>query len=149
MQQAQENIPELLRQRHRLQSDQDDDFSIRNLTEVLQAQEATSRVMILLLAAVAGIGMNMMLVSATQRTREIGLRMAVGARGRDILAQFLIEAVSLVAGGWGHLGGGVADWLAGVADGRFCRRGGGVLRVLSGAACRLAVADPGVALRVG
>jgi putative ABC transport system permease protein len=94
---------ELLRQRHRLQPYQDDDFSIRNLAEIAEAQEASSRVMTILLAAVAsvslfvgGIGiMNIMLVSVTERTREIGLRMAVGARGRDILAQFLVEALTL------------------------------------------------------
>jgi putative ABC transport system permease protein len=94
---------ELLRQRHRLQPYQDDDFSIRNLAEIAEAQEQSSRVMTVLLAAVAsvslfvgGIGiMNIMLVSVTERTREIGLRMAVGARGRDILAQFLVEALTL------------------------------------------------------
>jgi putative ABC transport system permease protein len=100
---AEDRIRELLRQRHRLQPGADDDFTIRNLTEMLQAQEASSRILGLLLAAVAsvsllvgGIGiMNIMLVSVTERTREIGLRMAVGARGRDILMQFLIEAVTL------------------------------------------------------
>jgi putative ABC transport system permease protein len=100
---AEDRIRELLRQRHRLQPGADDDFTIRNLTEMLQAQEASSRILGLLLAAVAsvsllvgGIGiMNIMLVSVTERTREIGLRMAVGARGRDILLQFLIEAVTL------------------------------------------------------
>ncbi len=105
---AEESIGALLRQRHRLQPGDDDDFSLRNLTEVMQAQEATSRVLALLLAAVAGVSllvggigiMNIMLVSVTERTREIGLRMAVGARGSDILAQFLIEAVVLsMAGG--------------------------------------------------
>ena len=100
---AEDRIRELLRQRHRLQPGADDDFTIRNLTEMLQAQEASSRILGLLLAAVAsvsllvgGIGiMNIMLGSVTERTREIGLRMAVGARGRDILMQFLIEAVTL------------------------------------------------------
>ncbi|MES2237217.1 MAG: ABC transporter permease [Pseudomonadota bacterium] len=108
MTQAEAHLKELLRQRHRLQSGQDDDFYVRNLSEILQAQEASSKVMALLLAAVAsvsllvgGIGiMNIMLVSVTERTREIGLRMAVGARGRDILTQFLVEAVTLsVIGG--------------------------------------------------
>ena len=100
---AEQEIRGLLRQRHRLQAFQDDDFWIRNLTEVLQSQEASSRVLTWLLAAIAsvsllvgGIGiMNIMLVSVTERTREIGLRMAVGARGRDILVQFLVEAVTL------------------------------------------------------
>jgi putative ABC transport system permease protein len=103
MTEAQEQIRTLLRQRHRLQPYQDDDFWLRNLSEILQTQEESSRVMTYLLAAIAsvsllvgGIGiMNIMLVSVTERTREIGLRMAVGARGRDILAQFLIEAVTL------------------------------------------------------
>jgi putative ABC transport system permease protein len=100
---AEDEIRALLRQRHRLQSYQDDDFWIRNLAEVLESQEASSRVLTILLAAIAsvsllvgGIGiMNIMLVSVMERTREIGLRMAVGARGRDILTQFLVEAVTL------------------------------------------------------
>jgi putative ABC transport system permease protein len=103
MAEAEQEIRGLLRQRHRLQTFQEDDFGIRNLTEVLQSQEASSRVLTWLLAAIAsvsllvgGIGiMNIMLVSVTERTREIGLRMAVGARGRDILLQFLVEAVTL------------------------------------------------------
>jgi putative ABC transport system permease protein len=103
MKAAEDRIRELLRQRHRLQAGADDDFTLRNLTEMLQAQEASSRILSMLLAAVAsvsllvgGIGiMNIMLVSVTERTREIGLRMAVGARSRDILTQFLIEAVTL------------------------------------------------------
>jgi ABC-type antimicrobial peptide transport system permease subunit len=123
MQEAGDKIRELLRQRHRLQSGADDDFSLRNLTEMLQAQEESSRVMALLLAAVAGVSlvvggigiMNIMLVSVTERTREIGLRMAVGARSRDILGQFLIEAVtmSLVGGAIGILIGLLATWAIG------------------------------------
>jgi len=103
MGEAESQIRSLLRQRHRLQPMQDDDFFLRNLSEMLQTQEESSKVMTYLLAAIAsvslivgGIGiMNIMLVSVTERTREIGLRMAVGARGRDILAQFLVEAVTL------------------------------------------------------
>ena len=120
MKAAEDGIRELLRQRHRLQAGSDDDFSVRNLTELLQAQEASSRVLALLLAAVAGVSlvvggigiMNIMLVSVTERTREIGLRMAVGARSRDIRAQFLIEAVtlSLVGGAIGIVLGAVATW---------------------------------------
>jgi putative ABC transport system permease protein len=113
---AETRMTELLRQRHRLQSGQDDDFRVRNLSEILQAQEASSRVLAMLLAAVAsvsllvgGIGiMNIMLVSVTERTREIGLRMAVGARGRDILTQFLVEAVTL------SLIGGIVGILLGI-----------------------------------
>jgi putative ABC transport system permease protein len=120
MAEAEQQIRDLLRQRHRLQPFQDDDFWLRNLSEVLQTQEESSRVMTYLLAAIAsvsllvgGIGiMNIMLVSVTERTREIGLRMAVGARGRDILAQFLIEAVTL------SLIGGVAGITFGLAGSR-------------------------------
>ncbi len=117
---AEDNIKDLLRQRLKVQPGADDPFSIRNLTEILQAQEASSRIMTTLLAAVAGISliiggigiMNIMLVSVTERTREIGLRMAVGARSKDILAQFLIEAVTLsVIGGLiGIALGAVATW---------------------------------------
>ncbi len=120
---AEENIKELMRQRFKVQPGAEDPFSIRNLTEILQAQEASSRIMTLLLAAVAGISliiggigiMNIMLVSVTERTREIGLRMAVGARGKDILAQFLIEAVtlSLIGGAIGVLLGAIATWAVG------------------------------------
>jgi putative ABC transport system permease protein len=120
MEEAENEIRQLLRQRHRLQPFQDDDFWIRNLSEVLQSQEAASQVLTLLLAAIAsvsllvgGIGiMNIMLVSVTERTREIGLRMAVGARGRDILTQFLVEAVtlSLIGGVIGILLGLIGSW---------------------------------------
>jgi putative ABC transport system permease protein len=100
---AEAQVRTLLRDRHRLQPYQEDDFWIRNLSEVLQTQEETSAVLTYLLGAIAsvsllvgGIGiMNIMLVSVTERTREIGLRMAVGARARDILTQFLVEAVTL------------------------------------------------------
>ncbi len=102
------SIRELLRSRHRLQAGQLDDFYIHNQTEVMEARSDSSRIMTMLLASVAsisllvgGIGvMNIMLVSVTERTREIGLRMAVGARAGDVLTQFMIEAVSLsVLGG--------------------------------------------------
>ena len=120
---AEENIKDLLRQRMKVQPGGDDPFTIRNLTEILQAQEESSKVMTMLLAAVAGISlviggigiMNIMLVSVTERTREIGLRMAVGARGKDILSQFLIEAVtlSLIGGAIGVLIGAIATWAVG------------------------------------
>ena len=107
MSQAEERVRELLRQRLRAGSTQDDPFSVMNLTEMLQTQEEASRIMSILLAAVAsvsllvgGIGiMNIMLVSVTERTREIGLRMAVGARSKDILTQFLVEAITLSMSG--------------------------------------------------
>jgi putative ABC transport system permease protein len=101
-------IEGLLRQRHRLQATQDDDFAVQNLEEVFAAQETSAEVMSILLASIAsvslivgGIGiMNIMLVSVTERTKEIGLRQAVGAKTGDILSQFLVEAVTLsVAGG--------------------------------------------------
>jgi putative ABC transport system permease protein len=112
---AESQVTDLLRQRHRIGKGDEDDFSIRNLSEMLAAAEASMRIMGLLLGAIAsvsllvgGIGiMNIMLVSVTERTREIGIRMAVGARERDILLQFLIEAVvlSLVGGAAGILMG--------------------------------------------
>jgi len=103
MDQAIEEMEALLRERHRILPGLEDDFTIRNLTEVFQAQETSAQVMSILLGAIAsvslivgGIGiMNIMLVSVTERTREIGLRQAVGAKTRDILLQFLVEAVTL------------------------------------------------------
>jgi len=108
MAEAEVQIRALLRQRHRLQPGDDDDFRLGNLTDVLETKEQAAQVMTYLLAAIAsvsllvgGIGiMNIMLVSVTERTREIGLRMAVGAQRQDILLQFLVEAVTLsVIGG--------------------------------------------------
>ena len=100
---VQNDIALLLRQRHRTGGGRDDDFTIRGQDEIANAATATTRTMTILLGAIAsvslivgGIGiMNIMLVSVTERTREIGIRMAVGAHGRDILLQFLIEAITL------------------------------------------------------
>jgi putative ABC transport system permease protein len=108
IQAAQDEARTLLRQRHHLTSSEDDDFSIRNMEEVFAAQEASSHILSIMLAAVAsvslivgGIGiMNIMLVSVRERTKEIGLRQAVGAKTHDILTQFLVEAAALsIAGG--------------------------------------------------
>jgi putative ABC transport system permease protein len=108
MKEVEDQINALLRQRHRIQPGQDNDFSVRNLTEIASSAEQSAKVMSLLLGAIAsislivgGIGiMNIMLVSVTERTREIGIRIAVGAKGRDILLQFLIESLvlSLIGG---------------------------------------------------
>ena len=113
--QAIDQITNLLRERHRIRNPKDDDFNIRNMTEMTNALSSTTMLMTKLLLAVAlislivgGVGiMNIMLVSVTERTREIGLRMAVGARGRDILRQFLIEAIVLC------LAGGIAGIILG------------------------------------
>ena len=113
---VQQQIIELLRQRHRITAGRDDDFNVRNQQEIAEMATAQSKTMGALLLGVAvislgvgGIGiMNIMLVSVTERTREIGIRMAIGARGRDILLQFLVEAVTLgVIGGLIGIGGGV------------------------------------------
>ena len=105
---AQEEIATIMREAHRLAPGADDDFTVRNQTEIASAATSTTKVMSGLLAAIAsisllvgGIGiMNIMLVSVTERTREIGIRMAIGARGSDVLTQFLVESVvmSLLGG---------------------------------------------------
>ncbi|HKV38424.1 MAG TPA: ABC transporter permease [Blastocatellia bacterium] len=115
---AQQQITALLRQRHKLGPNQDNDFNIRNLTDIADAANQTSNTFTLLLAVVAsvslivgGIGiMNIMLVSVTERTREIGIRMAIGARSRVIRRQFLIESMTL------SLVGGIIGVLFGVAS---------------------------------
>jgi len=104
---AQEQITLLLRQRHRIAEGREDDFTVRNLSDIAEAAQSTAQVMAILLGSVAGISllvggigiMNIMLVSVTERTREIGIRMAVGARSRDIMLQFLVEAVVMAATG--------------------------------------------------
>ncbi|MCB4821837.1 ABC transporter permease [Roseicella aerolata] len=123
---AEEEVRQLLRQRHRLAPNEPDDFILRNMAEVAATRDASARTLSILLASVAavsllvgGIGvMNIMLVSVTERTREIGLRLAIGARRRDILAQFLIEAVvlALLGGAVGVLAGiGLSHGLAAAA----------------------------------
>jgi putative ABC transport system permease protein len=118
---AERQITDLLRDRHHINVGGDDDFSIRNLTEMASAQEEGVNTLTTLLASIAavsllvgGIGiMNIMLVSVTERTREIGIRMAVGARPRDVLAQFLVEALTL------SFFGGVIGVLLGVFGARW------------------------------
>jgi putative ABC transport system permease protein len=118
--QAEGDIAALLRQRHHIKPGGDDDFNLRHPTEIAEVVKRSTQTMELLLAAIAsvsllvgGIGiMNIMLVSVTERTREIGLRMAVGARGRDVRLQFLSEALIL------SLTGGAIGTLAGIAGSR-------------------------------
>ena len=118
---VQSSIENLLRERHRLDGDKSDDFTVRNLTSVLEAAQTATGVMTMLLASVAaisllvgGIGiMNIMLVSVTERTREIGLRMAVGATGSNIRKQFLVEALVLC------LAGGLVGILTGIAGAKI------------------------------
>lgn len=114
---AERQINELLRQRHRIGQKQENDFTVRNITQMMQAAEQSSKVMTMLLGAIAsvsllvgGIGiMNIMLVSVTERTREIGIRMAVGAKSWDIRLQFIIEALTL------SFIGGVIGIIAGIS----------------------------------
>ncbi len=115
---AQGQITSLLRDRHRIRPGQDDDFTVRNLADVAQLADESSRVMTLLLASIAGVSlivggigiMNIMLVSVTERTREIGIRIAIGATEADVLRQFLSESVVL------SLTGGIVGILFGVAS---------------------------------
>ncbi len=106
--QAQEEVREIMRESHRIAQGDDDDFTVRNQTEIANAAQGTTKIMTWLLASIAsvslivgGIGiMNIMLVSVTERTREIGIRMAIGARGSDVLTQFLVESIVMsVLGG--------------------------------------------------
>src|SRR5262245_5204373 len=114
---AQQQIIDLLRQRHRLGPNQENDFTVRNLTDIAEAAEETNRIMTLLLGSVAGVSLlvggigivNIMLVSVTERTREIGIRMAIGARSSAVRTQFLIESIVL------SLTGGMIGILLGVA----------------------------------
>jgi len=116
-----EEISNLLRQRHRIQEGMDDDFFIRTQTETLETFTSTAKTMTVLLGSIAGVSllvggigiMNIMLVSVTERTREIGIRMAVGAKSGDILSQFLAEAVAL------SLVGGIAGIAIGVGASRL------------------------------
>jgi putative ABC transport system permease protein len=118
---AERQINELLRQRHHIGPRQDNDFTVRNLTQIMQVAEQSTKVMTLLLGAIAsvsllvgGIGiMNIMLVSVTERTREIGIRMAVGAKTWDIRLQFIIEALTLA------LIGGIAGIMLGVGGSKL------------------------------
>ncbi len=119
MQDVQKQITELLRQRHQITEGKEDDFLVRTQQEISDFANANNRTMTILIGFFAGISlvvggigiMNIMLVSVTERTREIGLRLAVGARGRDVLRQFLCEAVLLSLLG-GTLGIGSGFWLA-------------------------------------
>src|SRR5207245_10056661 len=118
---AQQQIMSLLRQRHNIRAGRDDDFTVRTQQEIAEAATATSRVMTVLLGAIAGVSLlvggirllSILLVSVTERTREIGVRMAVGAHGNDILTQSLIEAVTLSSIG------GVIWFIWGIATSRI------------------------------
>jgi putative ABC transport system permease protein len=130
---AQGEVEDLLRQRHRIQVGDDDDFNVRNIAQLVSTRTETTRLMSLLLGAVAfvslivgGIGiMNIMLVSVTERIREIGLRMAVGAGPRDIQGQFLTEAMLL------SLGGGVIGIVIGIAGALLASKFGSLPVILS------------------
>jgi len=139
---AQDEMRSIMRESHRLADNDDDDFTIGNQSDLAEAANSTTRVMTLLLAAIAsisllvgGIGiMNIMLVSVTERTREIGIRMAIGARGTDVMTQFLVESVVI------SMLGGLIGVVLGIG-------GASLVRVLTGIT---AVTPPGaVVLAVG
>jgi len=121
MSKAQEEVTFLLRQRHKISSSQDDDFTVRNMEQAMEAAQESMKVMSLLLGSIAsvsllvgGIGiMNVMLVSVTERTREIGIRMAVGATSRDIMLQFLVESgmLSMTGGAVGVFLGALLSYV--------------------------------------
>ncbi len=148
MEQVMAQTTALLRQRHRLRDDMPDDFFMRNLSAAAESEAATTRTMSILLGAIAsislivgGIGiMNIMLVSVTERTREIGIRMAIGARQRDILLQFLLEAVMI------SFAGCFTGLLLGIAIALGINALTGMVIVISGTAALLAFA---VAASVG
>jgi len=130
---AEKQINELLRQRHHIGTKQDNDFTVRNLTQIMQTAEQSTKVMTLLLGAIAsvsllvgGIGiMNIMLVSVTERTREIGIRMAIGAKTWDIRLQFIIEALTL------SLIGGVAGIIIGISGSKLISVLAGWITIIS------------------
>jgi len=148
MDKAERSMNELLKVRHRIHPGQEDDFSVRNLTAVAQAAAGTTKAMSTMLGAIAsvsllvgGIGiMNIMLVSVTERTREIGIRMAIGARRRDILLQFLFEAVMI------SLAGSFIGVAVGIACAYFFSRFNDALVVVTLSSVLLAF---GVAVAVG
>lgn len=127
---AEAEISSILRRNHKLKDVDDDDFNIRSQQELSTMMNSTTDMMTMLLACIAGISllvggigiMNIMYVSVTERTREIGLRMSIGAKGRDILAQFLIEAIMIsVTGGIIGVILGMGGFLDGENDGRLAR----------------------------
>jgi len=143
---AEEQITQLLRQRHRIGPKQEDDFSVRNLTQMLELAQQAAKAMALLLAAIAsisllvgGIGiMNIMLVSVTERTREIGIRMAVGAKTWDIRLQFIIEAITL------SLIGGMIGIILGIIASQLLSYFAGLTTIISPLAVILAVGFSGL-----
>jgi putative ABC transport system permease protein len=143
---AEKQINELLRQRHHIGPKQDNDFTVRNLTQIMQTAEQSTKVMTLLLGAIAsvsllvgGIGiMNIMLVSVTERTREIGIRMAIGAKTWDIRLQFIIEALTL------SLIGGIAGIIAGISSSKLISALFGWTTIISPLAILLAFGFSGI-----